>query len=147
MTEQAQGGRSWRPLRLSIVATLILLSLQAWTGDFVNVFVTTSPTPVQQSFSGFLGAVSAAGPFLVWHMAEGVLILLSAVGVLGVSLRYDRRSVRIGALLGLITVLVAALGGYLYVLSGYNDGGSSMQMGGSFIGAYALYFITLWYTK
>ena len=29
--------RSWRPLRLSIVATLLLLSIQAWTGDFVNV--------------------------------------------------------------------------------------------------------------
>ena len=147
MAVQAQGAGNWRPLRLSIVATLVLLSLQAWTGDFVNVFVTTAPSPVQQSISGFFGAVSGAGPFLVWHAIEGILILLSAVGVLVVSLRYDRRSVKVGALLGLVSVVVAGLGGYLFVLSGFSDGGNSMQMGGSFIAAYALYFITLWYTK
>lgn len=96
---------------------------------------------------GFFDAVSGAGPFLVWHAVEGVLILISAIVVLAISLRHDLRSVKIGALIGLITVVSAALGGYLFVLSGFSDGGSSMQMGGSFIGAYAFYFITLWYTK
>ena len=123
------------------------MSIQAWTGDFVNTFVTTSPSSVQQSVSGFFGAVAGAGPFLIWHAVEGILILLSAVGVLMVSLGCDRRSVKIGALLGLISVIAAGLGGYLFVLSGFSDGGNSMQMGGSFTAAYALYFITLWYTK
>jgi len=46
--------RSWRPLRLSVVATVILLGIQGWTGDFVNVFVTTTPTTnVNQSVDGF----------------------------------------------------------------------------------------------
>jgi hypothetical protein len=140
--------KSWRPLRLSIVATLILLSLQGWTGDFVNVFVTTSAaTNVNQSIGGFFQAVVNGGPFLIWHGMEGFLILLSAIGVMVVSLRYHRRSVKIGAVLGLITVLVSGLGGYLFVLSGYTAGGNTMQMGGSFEGAYALYFITLYYTK
>src|SRR5207249_6489950 len=31
--------RSWRLPRLSIVATLILLSVQGWTGDLVDVFL------------------------------------------------------------------------------------------------------------
>jgi hypothetical protein len=64
-----------------------------------------------------------------------------------VSLRYHRRSVKIAALLGLFSVAVAGLGGYLFVLSGFTDGGNTMQMGGGFLGAYAFYFITLWYTK
>ena len=140
--------KSWRPLRLSIVATLILLVLQGWTGDFVNVFVTTSTTAApSQSVGGFFSAVMNGGLFLVWHGMEPILILLSAIGVLVVSLRYQRRSVKIGAALGLVTVIVAGLGGYLFVLSGFSSGGTSMQMGGTFEAAFALYFITLYYTK
>ena len=146
--EGDQETRSWRPLRLSVVATLILLSLQLWTGDFVNVFVTTaSATAPAQSVGGFFMAVVNGGIFLIWHGMEGFLILLSAIGVLVVSLRYHRRSVKIGALLGLITVVIAGLGGYLFVLSGFTAPGNSMQMGGAAIGAYAFYFITLYYTK
>jgi len=146
--EDTSETRSWRPLRLSIVATLVLLGLQGWTGDFVNVFVTTSPvTNVNQSVGGFFQAVVNGGLFLIWHGMEGFLILLLAVGVLVVSLRYRRRSVKIGAALGLITVVVAGLGGYLFVLSGFSSGGTSMQMGGTFEMAFAFYFITLYYTK
>jgi hypothetical protein len=32
-------------------------------------------------------------------------------------------------------------------LSGFANGGNSAQMGGSFIAAYASYFMTLYYTK
>lgn len=142
-----EGQRSWRPLRRSIVATLVLLSIQGWTGDFVNVFVTTGHASVERSIQGFFSAVTSSGPFVLWHAAEGFLVLLSAVGVLAVSLGYERRSVKVSALLGLVSVLLAGLGGFLFVLSGFADGGNSMQMGGSFIGAYAFYFITLWYTK
>jgi hypothetical protein len=74
------------------------------------------------------------------------IILLSAISVLVVSLRYRRRSVKIGAGLGLIVTIVAGLGGYLFVLSGFSAGGNSMQMGGAYLGTYALYFTTLYYT-
>jgi len=140
--------RSWRPLRLSAVVTLILMSLQAWTGDFVNVFLTsTFGTTVGQSVGGFFQAVLSGGPFLLWHEMEGFLVLLSAIGVLVVSLRYQRRSVKIASGLGLFFIVVAGLGGYFFVLSGFSAGGSSMQMGGSFLGAYAMYFIALYYSK
>jgi hypothetical protein len=108
---------------------------------------TSAATNVSQSVGGFFQAVLNGGLFLIWHGMEGFLILLSAIGVLVVSLRYRRRSVKVGAALGLITVVVAGLGGYLFVLSGFSAGGNSMQMGGGFIGAYAFYFITLYYTK
>ncbi len=141
--------KSWRPLRLSIAATLILLTLQLWTGDFVNVFVTTSPAAPApaQSIGGFFQAVVSGGLFMIWHGMEGFLILLSAIGVLVVSLRYRRRSVKVSAALGLLTVVVAGVGGYFFVLSGFTAAGSTMQMGGSAIGAYAFYFIALYYTK
>jgi hypothetical protein len=92
--------RSWRPLRLSIVATLLLLSIQGWTGDFVKVFLTsTYSTNVSQSISGFFQAVLAGGPALTVHEMLGFLIRLSSIGVLIVSLRCRRRRVKIGAAL------------------------------------------------
>jgi hypothetical protein len=62
------------------------------------------------------------GLFLIWHGMEGLLVLLSAIGVMVVSLRYRRRSVKLGAALGLAAVFVAGLGGYLFVLSGFSAG-------------------------
>jgi hypothetical protein len=48
---------------------------------------------------------------------------------------------------GLIVTIVAGLGGYLFLLSGFSAGGHSVQMGGAYLGAYGLYFITLYCTK
>jgi hypothetical protein len=100
------------------------------------------------SVGGFFQAVTGdGGPLLLWHGMEGFLVLLSAVGVVAVSLRYKRRSVKIAAVLGLVSVLSAGVGGYFFVTSGFDAGGSSMRMGGSFTAAFALYFILLYYTK
>jgi hypothetical protein len=44
-------------------------------------------------------------------------------------------------------IISAIIGGTLFVLSGFNNNGVSAQMGGSFIGAYAFFFIELYYTK
>ena len=41
----------------------------------------------------------------------------------------------------------AIIGGVLFVLFGFSSGGVSAQMGGSFIGAYAFYFIELYYAN
>jgi heme A synthase len=143
---QMSDARSPRPLRLSIVATLLLLTLQGWLGDFVNVFVTTSSTS-SVSFSDFTQALVNQGSAVVVHALVGFLVFFSGIGVLVVSLRYSDRRVKIAASLALLAVVSAGVGGILFVLSGFSDGGSSMQMGGSFIAAYALYFITLYYSK
>jgi hypothetical protein len=44
-------------------------------------------------------------------------------------------------------MLSAAYGGLRFVMSGFADGGKSAEMGGSFILAYACYFLALYYTK
>ncbi len=150
MTEDALAGRSLHRLRILIVVMLLIVATQGWTGDFVNVFVAPSQGVSPYSFSmvGFLQGVESLGPFLIWHASEGVLIFALSLVLLFFSFRWStKRSVRISAALGTVTVVVAGLGGMLFVLSGFSDGGTSMQMGGSFLGVFALYFIELYFTK
>ena len=73
---------------------------------------------------------------------------IQAVAVLVLSFSWSMsRGVRIWSVVGLLSMLSAALGGFLFLRSGFADGGSSAQMGGSFIGAFASYFLVLYYTK
>ena len=82
------------------------------------------------------------------HMSVGILLSALAVAVFVLSFVWSKsRGVRIASGLGLLMVISAAIGGFLFVLSGLSDGGNSAQMGGSFIGAYAFYFIALYYSR
>ncbi len=47
----------------------------------------------------------------------------------------------------LFFVLSTGLGGFEFMLSSFLNNANSAMMGGSFIGAYAFYFIELYYTK
>ncbi len=51
------------------------------------------------------------------------------------------------ALLGLFFVAVAALGGCLFVFSGFPDDGNSARMEGAFIGACAMNFVVRYCSK
>lgn len=141
-----------RRLRALIIVTLLLLTAQGWFGETVNIFVvppngTARPA---QSLSGFLHAVGSLSPpfLLVWHTIEGLVLVVLSVVVLALSFAWSRSwGVRIWSAVGLLSMLSAALGGYLFVMSGLSDGPSSAQMGGSFIGAYASYFMTFYYTR
>jgi len=80
-----------------MVATLLLLNIQGWTGDFVNIFLTsTYSTNVSHSVSGFFQAVLAGGPALTVHGTLGLPILLSSIGALLASLGYRLRRVKTG---------------------------------------------------
>ncbi len=142
--------RKARHLRIALVAILLVLTVQGWTGDTVNIFVapangTTAPT---QDLSGFFTGVKSLGGLLVWHAVEGMAIIALGVVVLVLSFLWSReRSVRICAVLGLFFVIAGGYGGYSFVLSGFSAGPSSATMGGSFIGAFAFYFMTLYFAK
>ena len=141
-------GANWHRLRLLIVGTLIALTVQGWFGDTVNIFlIPTTPTSVEQSASGLFQAITNIGPVLLIHASIGIMILALASIVLALSLKSKPRNVQIPAILGLFMVVSAAIGGVFFVLSGFSNGGNSAQMGGSYIGAYAFYFIELYYTK
>lgn len=139
---------SWHRLRLLIVATLILLTIQGWFGDTVNLFaIPTSPVTVESSANGVFQAIVNVGPTLILHTFIGLAILALGIVVLSFSLKSKPRNIQIPAILGLVMVISAIIGGTLFVLSGYTNNGVSAQMGGSYIGAYAFYFIELYFSK
>lgn len=132
-------------LRGMAVLTLVLLTIQGWTGDFANLFASFPAGSVGAGVGGFWGAVGGAGSIVSYHAVEAVVLLACSVAVLVLSLR--QRIGRLFAILGAASVISAAVGGILFVLSGYQNNANSAQMGGSFIGAYAFYFLVLYSTK
>jgi hypothetical protein len=141
-----------RILRGLIVATLVILIMQGWFGDFVTVFVAPASgiRPPSPSVTGFLHELqSLPTPFFpLWHAFEGLALIALGLAVVVFAFVASRsRGVRIWAIVGLVAVLSAALGGLRFVGSGFATGGDSMQMGGSYIGAFASYFLSLYHTK
>ncbi|HET7404663.1 MAG TPA: hypothetical protein VFJ63_00945 [Candidatus Bathyarchaeia archaeon] len=78
-----------------IVVTLILLTIQGWFGDAVNIFLvpTTLPT-VDQSSNGILQTIEKIGPVLIIHAFIGLALLAFSITVLGLSLSNKPRNVR-----------------------------------------------------
>jgi heme A synthase len=143
-------GLTERRFRILLAVTLIVLTVQGWSGGTVNLFYApaTGTTPPPYSLSGFFSAVQSIGGLLIWHAAEGIFLFFLAIAVFALSFVWSKsRAVRITSGLGLLFVLFAALGGFMFVMSGFSNGGNSAQMDGSFIGSYAFYFIALYYSR
>lgn len=87
------------------------------------------------------------GPTLIIHAFLGILMLALSGTFLAFSLKSKPRNVQVPSIFGLVMVVSAIIGGTLFVLSGFTNNGVSAQMGGSFIGAYAFYFIELYFAK
>jgi heme A synthase len=143
-----------RKFRILLVAIVAILVVQGWSGDTVNIFYapTTGATAPPFSLAGFISEIESLGGvgtgLLFWHMAEGILLTILAVAAFALSFYWSKsRAVRIASGLGLLFIIFAAMGGFEFVLSGFSNGGNSAQMGGSFLGAFAFYFIALFYSK
>jgi hypothetical protein len=134
-------------LQSFIIATLVILSVQGWTGDYVNLFSVFPTGAVNSSANGLLQALQKAGQIPVYHAFEGFLLVAFSLVVLILSLRTKAKKIQVSSILGLAAVVSAAVGGVLFVFSGFQDNGNSAQMAGSFIGAYAFYFLELYFTK
>jgi len=144
------GSTTQRKFRIFLIFVLVILAIQGWFGDTVNIFYAppNGTTPPPYSISGFFSAVNSLGFTLIWHTWEGILLLVLSIVLFALSFAWSKsRAVRITSGLGLISVFSAALGGFLFVMSGFSNGGNSAQMGGSFIAAFAFYFIALYYSK
>jgi hypothetical protein len=139
---------STRGLRVSVAAILVLLTVQGWSGDFANLFAAYPASAVGASMSDVLQALQRAGVLVLYHALEGILIVAVSVVILILSFRSPSSTwVRVYAILGLGATLSAAAGGLLFVLSAFQNDAYSAQMGGSFIGAYAFYFLVLYSMK
>ena len=138
---------SRRKVRILVVAVLLLLTAQGWTGDFVNLFAAV-PTIHIVSIYSFFQALLDSGVLTLYHALEGLAILVLSVYILVYSfLKPNSKNLRICALLATASVISATVGGVLFVLSSFQNNANSAQMGGSFIGAYAFYFLVLYFTK
>ena len=127
---------------------LIGLTVQGWLGDFVNLFAVFPNGTVGHTLASFFRAVKTTGNMEIAHAILGALLLIFAIAILVVAFRsVVSIGARICAIIGLIAILSAAYGGIAFVFSGFQNNGSSMQMGGSFIGAYASYFLVLYFNK
>ena len=139
---------SARSLLGLIIAVLTILTAQGWTGDFVNLFAIFPSGPVGLTVGGFAQALINAGRMEVTHAILGALLAALAIAILFIAFHFDAsRGVRICAVLGFLAVISAGYGGISFVLSGFQNDGSSAQMGGSFIGAYASYFLVLYFNR
>jgi len=137
----------FRRLRYFIVAILIVLTIQGWTGDFTNLFA-TFPSGSFGSFPlNVFSALGASGALPLYHGLEGLFLGGFSLIVLGLSIRSKKRSIILCAILALSAIFSAMIGGVLFVLSNFQNNAFSAQMGGSFIGAYAFYFMELYFTK
>jgi hypothetical protein len=130
------------------IAILTVLTLQAWTGDFVNRFAVFPNGAVTRTLSGFTQAVSSAGRMEVFHAITGLTLVAIAIAMLILAFRSgSSRGARICAIIGFLAIVSAVYGGVSFVFSGFQDDGSYTQMGGSFIGSYASYFLVLYFNK
>jgi hypothetical protein len=134
-------------LLISVVITLVLLTVQGFTGDSINLFA-VFPDQVTGTFAGFFQALFQSGGLTVFHAIEGLVIVLGAISIVVSAFRQrTAKVVRAFAVFGMTAVISAAIGGILFVLSGFKNDPNSAQMGGSFISAYASNFLLLYFLK
>ena len=133
-----------RRFRILLVVVLVIVAVQGWSGDSVNIFFAPTSGITPPPFYEFFAAVESIGPLPVFHAVEGILLSILSIAVFALSFIWSKsRGVRIASGLGLVMILSASIGGFMFVMSGFSDGGASSQMGASFIGGFAFYFISV----
>jgi len=138
----------FKSLRVMIVITLILLTIQYELGMYVNL----SPNLPELAPFGFSlmkisDALHLAGPVALAHAVLGSLLTLMSILTLILSLRSKIRSVQIFGSLGFLTMLVAMIGGILFTLSGFQEDHYSLAMASNFILTFIFYFLELYFLK
>jgi hypothetical protein len=129
-------------LWVSTLAILVLLSVQAFSGNWITYFLILpgAPANLTQNF------INSMAQLAIYHRIAGFVI--GGISVLVLIFAFIGRSsiyVRIFAVLGFIITVSAGIGGYLFVKSAYQDRWALGQMADSFVGVYAAYFLQLFF--
>ncbi|MGA2159266.1 MAG: hypothetical protein WB588_02865 [Dehalococcoidia bacterium] len=141
MGEKLQKG-SLRALWISTLAVLVLMSIQAWSGNWITFFLILPGGPSDLSTQ----VLKAMAGLSVYHAIMGFLLGVGSIIVLIFAFIYKSSIyVRIFAILGLILTASAAMGGILFQQSGYQDRWPLGQMADSFVGSYAAYLLQLFF--
>lgn len=126
-------------LWVSTIVILLLAALQGLSGNWVAFFLLWPGAPsFGQTFIRLLIGLAA------YHMKAGFAV--GSISVLVLFFAFFSKSniwVRIFAVLGFVVVVLAVMGGVLYVTSQLQDRLSLGQMADAFVGVLAAYFLLL----
>ncbi len=130
-------GKKW--FRRDVLAILGFLVLQFILGMALNLFVAFPNVPAGSQEQTYINAIFTT-PFLLEHFVVGVGLLLGSAWILVGAARSKVRNASLVAGLGFISILVAYLSGFEFLLSGFRNNALSFAMGLGFIVALLSYF-------
>jgi hypothetical protein len=133
---------SLRGLWISTLAVLVVMSVQAWSGNWITflLILPGGPSDLSAQF------VQAMANLSICHAIMGFVTGVGSIIVLIFAFIYKSSIyVRIFAILGLIITASAAIGGVLFAQSGFQDRWPLGQMADSFVGAFAAYLLQLFF--
>ncbi len=135
-------------LRVLVVILLVLLAVQYELGMAVNLSPDLpSLSPFGFSLGGVLAALQQAGSTALAHGLMGSFLWLLSVLTLILSLSSKQRRLQIFSGLGFVFISLAATGGILFVLSGFQADRFSEMMASSFLLSFIFYFLELYFLK
>ncbi|HLO17124.1 MAG TPA: hypothetical protein VK206_19980 [Anaerolineales bacterium] len=138
----------FKSLRVMVVITLALLTIQYELGMKVN-FSPNLPelAPFGFSLAKISDALHLAGSVALTHAILGSLLTLMSIVTAILSMRSRIRSVQIFGFLGFLAITLAATGGVLFTLSGFQNDDYSLAMASNFILGFIFYFLELYFLK
>ncbi len=138
---------TYRPLRVNLIALIVLLALQFELGMAVNLSDLHTVPAFGFSVSAVAGALARAGGEAITHAVLGTIMALGAIFTMVRSLASGIRRVQIVGVIVFVTLAFAAVNGYLFVLSGFENDGYSHGMATSFIVSLLACFMELYFLK
>ena len=130
-----------------VIVMLALLGLQYEFGMAVNLANPPSLPPVGFSMSGVNNALNQIGVVGLIHASLGSLLVIIALINLILSLRSGLRSIKVFGSLAFLTILLAAVTGLLYTLSGFQNNGDTHGMATNFLLSFTFYFLEMYFLK
>ncbi|MGD0879139.1 MAG: hypothetical protein ABSA01_13475 [Anaerolineales bacterium] len=134
-------------LRIMVMALLALLGLQYEFGMAVNIANPPSLPPSGLSLSGVSNALNRVGAVAVIHASLGSGLVFISIISLILSLRSGVRSVQVFGSLAFLAILLAAITGLLYTMSGFQNNGDTHGMATNFLLSFSFYFLELYFLK
>ncbi len=137
----------FRILRALLVVILALMGIQFELGMIVNMSDPQAIPPFRFSLAAVSDALRGVGPVALVHAAVGGLLVILSVAALVLALSSRVRGAQIFGGLATLSILFAATGGLSFVLSGFQNDGSSHSMATNFLLTFTFYFVEIYVLK
>jgi hypothetical protein len=133
-----------KPLRIVTVIMIVSLFLQYELGIATIMANPISTSPFIFSITAFRSALEQVGGVALFHAGFGGWLLIISVINLVLALRTKIRKVQIFGVLSFLSIIFAAGGGLIFVLSGFQNDHASHDMATNFLLSFAFSFIELY---